>query len=482
MSKQLCCFILLLLALMMVGLLLFAGTPFSIHSNDVLLLVGKDTTETGGKGGGQVKLALEGLVEDKTKESAREQNRLILRDDLSSSLPRFPPPLPAGFTVDLPIKTMQLGDRVWDSSHSFTLSKIEDAIILKSGLTLNRTQAWHFHKWYWEVSNQRTDIVRNLTSGKPQMKWAMVRVNLSMIHQQTLQYYEKNDHLLPAHASPMEPRAYVSFVQIWQDVFQHIAFDSLPKVQFVCPWLLAHPDVHLLVMSRLEEEMIGLLCPIALQRFHLLEETLHARAIYVPHFDPPTFFDYGPPNCIRPLGGIEQGHSILYFSRGSGPKGKRFVLNEAGVLTTLRELFGEKLVVIPFLDLVEYNDEQTQKMRAQLRQARMIVGPHGGALSNMIFAPSHTIIVEIIPLLKLAAQGVTGHSRPCFFALANMLGFTYHTVEPDISDFDFDGPIKVPLQQLKEVLSKAAALPLQKLHPTYQPPDKPDKATRLTTH
>ena len=69
-------------------------------------------------------------------------------------------------------------------------------------------------------------------------------------------------------------------------------------------------------------------------------------------------------------------------------------------------------------------------------------------MANMIFAPVNTTVIEFLPLTHLKTRGE--NERPCYFGLARGMGFNYHAVEP--SDFGFDKPMTVPIEELKETL------------------------------
>jgi capsular polysaccharide biosynthesis protein len=69
----------------------------------------------------------------------------------------------------------------------------------------------------------------------------------------------------------------------------------------------------------------------------------------------------------------------------------------------------------------------------QLLDAGIIIAPHGGALSNLVFAPINTSIVEFLPLTSLEKvnagldafrelRKLRQNSRPAFFGLATALG------------------------------------------------------------
>jgi len=132
--------------------------------------------------------------------------------------------------------------------------------------------------------------------------------------------------------------------------------------------------------------------------------------------------------------------TVVYLSRGTN--GKRSVKNEAKVLDIMKSL-GFK-VEVPHLQ----NNWRVD--RHIIETADIIVGPHGGALGNMIFAQPGTKIVEFLPLVKLRKQGE--NSRPCYYGLALSLGLDYEALEPTNSEpFDFDQPMIIDEGKVKEL-------------------------------
>lgn len=257
-------------------------------------------------------------------------------------------------------------------------------------------------------------------------------------------WYFKKDKLLDSvsNARPLTKyHSYISFVHIWQDVFSHIAFDTIPRVQLLCSHLQRQRDIGILLTGKLQEQLFLQTCQIDTARFHYVSEELSAENISVSVF--PGNFDMGilPPLSISSLGPqTKSGTKIVYIQRLSG---KRSVTNEYEVLAVLRSVYQNTLEI--------YSPTDNWKVdRDVFANARVIIGPHGGAFGNMIFAPVNTTIVEFLPLLRLKQAGV--NARPCYFGQAHGLGFTYHAFE--IENFDFELPMFVPPNELKRFLTE----------------------------
>ena len=298
--------------------------------------------------------------------------------------------------------------------------------------------AYHFNKWYWEIDATDEKLQSLVKKGKIQSS--------SNTQQQC-----------------DDTKSYFSLLQRDQDSFQHIAFETLPKISLSCEYLATntkqYTPVVMLVNSLLQQELIQEVCPaLDNDRFEIYSESFASSCyIYVP------IWKQHPPNkndplqmgmtqrgIMRPLGsstGIStpakvssnQNKTVVYLSRGTN--GKRSVKNEAKILDIIRSL-GFK-VEVPHLQNNWKIDRQV------IEKADIIVGPHGGALSNMIFANPETKVVEFLPLVKLRKK--VENSRPCYFGLALSLGLDYEALEPTNEPFDFDQPMIMDEAKVKKL-------------------------------
>ena len=126
------------------------------------------------------------------------------------------------------------------------------------------------------------------------------------------------------------------------------------------------------------------------------------------------------------------------------------VLNGAEVIQALEDVWGRGQVDVlhHFEELASKSANWSDAM-ALLRDAAVIVSPHGGSMSNMVFAPAKTAVVEFIPLL--VPKSIKMKTRPCFLGLSHALGFEYHAVAPvgyNKTFFDH-GAMTVPISELK---------------------------------
>jgi hypothetical protein len=311
------------------------------------------------------------------------------------------PHLRENYCLDFEHSSMVYKDVVWQTPKQLCVINIQKATILKSGLLFNATSAYTFGKWYWKKHTS-----------------------------------EKST------SSTFSKKSFVSFVQIWQNVMQHITFDTYPKSRLLCPYLQRNPEIGILVMNNLQRDLIIESCSLPIHRFKNVDKSISAASIAATVW--PGDFKMGivPFNSFTSLGSqTKKGDKVIYIPRKVGTK--RSVKNEKDVLELLRRYFGNKLRIY-------YPKNDWRADRKIFEQASVIIGPHGGAMANMIFAPVDTTIIEFLPLTRLRSKGE--NERPCYFGLARGLGFDYHSVEP--LHFDFEKPMTVPLLDLEKTLAR----------------------------
>ena len=112
----------------------------------------------------------------------------------------------------------------------------------------------------------------------------------------------------------------------------------------------------------------------------------------------------GPAGQMKPLGSrTQRGSKVVYLAREQSQR--RAVANEKELLEAMRNAFGRLLL--------ELHPGDFHEDRKLLADAAVVVGPHGGALANMVFAPVNTSVVEFIPLtrIKQAVVPAPPHAR-----------------------------------------------------------------------
>ncbi len=119
---------------------------------------------------------------------------------------------------------------------------------------------------------------------------------------------------------------------------------------------------------------------------------------------------------------------VLYFRRRES---RRRVADEAELLGRIETL----LEPGPYqFEIFEHRDLESDMER--MRRARIVLGPHGGAFQNLIFAQPGTHVVEFLPIYDLPRRGVD--ARHMYWGLAQAAGLDYWTVTP--RRFGFEDP------------------------------------------
>ena len=324
----------------------------------------------------------------------------------------------------------------WSTPAAFHIVKVGRASVTPTGLARSPSGgAITLDQWWWE---------REAMGGRNRLAKARIHVRSSAL----------------------------SFLQLYGTTFAHIVFDTLPKVRLCrprlgwlstvpsplqtdrhasiptnrheqarasCPWLLAHPGTHVLVTSALQRDLVNLTCSMPLERYVIVNKTATTTGLLIPIFLPRTAMGLSPPASLPPLGGTARGTKLVYIPRA--PWVRRSVQNEEAVVAALREVWapGRVDVVSDFASvddgrqgrgglggrILDWHISPTTTFRIRrptpppflgmavgqrhLKDAAVVVGPHGGGMGNMVFAPEGTRVIEFIP---------PHSSRPCFMGLA----------------------------------------------------------------
>jgi Glycosyltransferase 61 len=141
----------------------------------------------------------------------------------------------------------------------------------------------------------------------------------------------------------------------------------------------------------------------------------------------------------------------LYISRGSA--GYRRVLNETDVIRLLDEFGFEE---------AKFEEMSIRQQAATIASCEVIVAPHGGGLSNLIFCRPATKVIEIF-----SPQLVAGY----FWKISALLGLDYYYLlgkgSPSSGDVDYPqswdarADIEVDLDRLRETLALANVHPIK---------------------
>jgi capsular polysaccharide biosynthesis protein len=240
-------------------------------------------------------------------------------------------------------------------------------------------------------------------------------------------------------------------------LYYHWLFQLLPRFELIkrAGINLAEID-YFLVNSRKNKFQRESLEALKIDRSKIIESSnypsLRARTLIVPsvplwggcfapwmcEFLRSTFL---PPNGMKPGSYARR----IYIPRGDS--GYRRVFNESEVIKFLGE-FG--------FEAVAFESLSVREQAAVMSTAEVIVAPHGGGLSNLVFCQPGTKVIEIF-----SPELVAGY----FWKLSNQLGLDYYYVlgkgprsatDPHyVQTWNALTDIEVDLENLRETLSLA---------------------------
>lgn len=244
------------------------------------------------------------------------------------------------------------------------------------------------------------------------------------------------------------------------EAFQHFVMDAIPKLASVIDFLNTPEFEHVKIVTHYHNspaakwfwDKLGIGHRIVQKPINAREGVViaTATALYV-DFEPNLgAFGLYPRNILRPvqerlgiLGDQPLQDLVVYLAR----TGKRSVANEDTLLTRIkRVLAGGKYGFHVF----EASGDLSRDMGI-IRRAKVVIGPHGGAFANLVFAKPGTHVVEFLPLYELYRQGQ--ESRPNYWGLSQAAGLDYWTVSP--RNFDFDQPgMTVDVDEVARILEQ----------------------------
>ena len=141
------------------------------------------------------------------------------------------------------------------------------------------------------------------------------------------------------------------------------------------------------------------------------------------------------------------GGLVILLTRAHSRKSGRKILNKDRVISYLQERYGHNFRVFDG-DLTFYDSMKL------FRQARIIIGVHGGAFYNMIYARSSLTILEIMPTTARGKITPAYITHPIFWVISNMLNQTYWRINNVPSDSS--GNVQLDIEKFSKVLDTIA--------------------------
>lgn len=239
----------------------------------------------------------------------------------------------------------------------------------------------------------------------------------------------------------------LSLIQIWNNSFQHITFDTLPKLIGIEKLKTKYDNMKILVMNETQKKLLiqfGNLEPSKIITRKDNNNFYQAKKVFYMNFINSSLktikLGSSGMNTIStylPKKNKDK-QNICYISRGKNST--RIIYNEDLLLEKL-----QKFANINNLDFFKFENPKNEvELKHILNHCKIFIGVHGGAMGNMIWCNSSTCIIEVIPKSKL-------RERPCYYYLANSLGLNYNNIEIDNFEFDIKTKMKIDVNSVISV-------------------------------
>ena len=233
--------------------------------------------------------------------------------------------------------------------------------------------------------------------------------------------------------------------QPWGAGYFHKMFENLPRLAPYLVFLRRHSDVRIHMVTR-NRHTDYLFSALGLDPNRIVTGAVHGSVVYLPRSSPCGHLLINEGQILnnefrsfirRNLTTEDDWNSIVLIQRS---RNRRFV-NMHRIIHVVKTLASKHDFEFEiFRDNPPPSAEETMKM---FYNARIIIGPHGAGLTNMLFARPGTFIIEGICRFP--------DTNVCFLMGAYHLGHLYHGI-PSLQGCE-DG-IKVDSQEIATVLDR----------------------------
>ena len=239
------------------------------------------------------------------------------------------------------------------------------------------------------------------------------------------------------------------------DHFQHFIDGVLPKLVQVLDMVRGSPKVKLLLRSsddKIVEDILQAMgiTPkmVSFYGYGYVRSRLQINTCITPPMHPALYM-----RARKMMAVPDRSHSpakphVLLIVRDKRHRSREF-LNKQDVENYLKDRYDKRLKVISTPGSLE-------QVRSVFGNAAIVIGIHGGAFYNMLFAPRDTSIIEIVPTLESGLTRPSGLSVTIFWELASAIGQNYwrilETPQSHLGDLHVDVP------KLSRVLDKVDRL------------------------
>jgi len=249
--------------------------------------------------------------------------------------------------------------------------------------------------------------------------------------------------------------------------FQHFIDNVFPKIAHAWELIGTDANVKLLVdlTDRRHKPVLELLKFIGFDEQRIvrfsLSHKLVARELLVPCHAPPIHpFLWSKMQALLGVAQVplSERRIISYLSRSNRKEhanAGRTVLNEHATLEALREWAQRRQ---PPMQLEVFSSSALgtpERVVEYFERVAVMIGPHGGAFYNQVFAPRDTVLVEFMPVLRSEFRSTMRHPARMVWTMAGLLNQTYYQMPCEASRPDDTADMEVDITKLIAILDRA---------------------------
>jgi len=245
--------------------------------------------------------------------------------------------------------------------------------------------------------------------------------------------------------------------------FQHLIDGVLPRLMQAWDGLKADTEISVLVdyndkfpiVPKIWEHLLGRERLVVFDRSVLFEADVWYQSCNSPPFHPYLWNRMREQFINQVDLSFEERSMIVYLGRGkqSGStfNSGRSIVNEDELLKSIEGFVKERNKLThqsgsrrPALELVVFNHANFANLSSTIsffNRAKVLIGPHGGSFYNMLFTPSYTLTIELMPIKSVP--------NLIIWQQASMLNHKYYLLA---YQSDFGGNMEVDTKAIVDIL------------------------------
>lgn len=239
----------------------------------------------------------------------------------------------------------------------------------------------------------------------------------------------------------------INLSHIWGQNFYHRTAELVPAIFIARELILSKPHVPILLKANTSLSFINYILDLGDKNLTInyiqTGQYVHTDLAYTPRKPPCGGASSTLWTSIREL--LEQ-KRLAYLQTIPNSRNLIVVIkrNHSRRLADFDELIEQLELRYPDQVAIFYGTEGTIGSRNLFARASVLIGAHGAGLTNMIFLPPTSSVIEILP---------NGYKNVCFMRLSGALGLKYQVV---VGKGKKKGPLNVNLQHLISVIERTA--------------------------